>query len=132
MTRRGPLAPRTLGRLERILRERRLCAAEVAEAFRAEAEEANATADVSDRLDAASPMPTASEESFMLAERAEEMVVAIDRALDRMAAGVYGQCEQCGVPIPVARLEAVPTASHCLACKRSRIARVVARVHGTV
>jgi RNA polymerase-binding protein DksA len=130
MTRRGPLAQRTVDRLARQLRERRRCASEVAEAFRAEGEEANATADMSDRLDSVSPIPAASEESFMLAERAEEMVLAIDRALERIAAGVYGHCEHCGDPIPLQRLEAVPTASSCVSCKQDTIARVVARAHG--
>jgi len=127
MVRRGPLAQRTLKRFTRQLQERRRCAAEVAEAFRIEAEEANATADLSDRFDEANPVGAASEESFLLAERADEMVHQIDRALERIDAGNYGLCEQCGTPIPVARLEAVPTASSCLECKQRDIAGVVSR-----
>lgn len=37
-------------------------------------------------------------------------------ALARIDAGRYGQCEVCGGPIPVARLEALPYARHCVPC----------------
>lgn len=46
------------------------------------------------------------------------------RALDevlaaeaRLAAGTYGWCETCGVPIPVARLRALPETRCCVACQ---------------
>lgn len=42
----------------------------------------------------------------------------IDDALDRLTEGNYGHCAKCGGPIAEARLEADPTASHCLACQR--------------
>jgi len=41
----------------------------------------------------------------------------IDRALERMAEGAYGSCEECGASIPASRLEAIPHASLCLACR---------------
>jgi DnaK suppressor protein len=34
----------------------------------------------------------------------------VNRALDKFAAGTYGLCEQCGQPIPLARLRRVPSA----------------------
>ena len=34
-----------------------------------------------------------------------------------MDAGVYGLCENCHEPIPAARLEALPYAALCVACK---------------
>lgn len=40
----------------------------------------------------------------------------IDDALNRIAAGTYGICEQCGNPIPLARLEVVPYARLCMKC----------------
>ena len=39
----------------------------------------------------------------------------IHAALNRIAAGTYGQCSVCGIDIPAARLEALPTATTCIA-----------------
>lgn len=39
-------------------------------------------------------------------------------ALERIQSGAYGTCERCGESIPVERLEAVPTAKLCVACKK--------------
>jgi DnaK suppressor protein len=44
----------------------------------------------------------------------------IDAALARMAAGSYGTCQGCGVPIPVERLEAMPAAACCVSCQLER------------
>jgi RNA polymerase-binding transcription factor DksA len=49
----------------------------------------------------------------LLAHRAD--VVA---ALARMDAGTFGSCERCGNAIPEERLEALPTATLCVACKQ--------------
>jgi DnaK suppressor protein len=38
-------------------------------------------------------------------------------ALKRIEDGEYGKCERCGAKIPTERMEAVPTASLCIACK---------------
>ena len=40
----------------------------------------------------------------------------VEAALERLAAGAYGVCEQCGQPIAPARLEARPAARTCIAC----------------
>lgn len=40
----------------------------------------------------------------------------IARALERLAAGTYTECERCGEEIPAARLEAVPDTSTCVDC----------------
>ena len=37
-------------------------------------------------------------------------------ALARLDAGEYGVCERCGTAIPEERLEARPTARHCVGC----------------
>jgi len=42
---------------------------------------------------------------------------AIDEALRRIAAGTYGQCNDCGIDIPTARLHASPTALRCTTCQ---------------
>ena len=41
----------------------------------------------------------------------------IDAAMERMDAGTYGQCTDCGVTIPPARLSAYPTAKRCIDCQ---------------
>ncbi|MDO5626235.1 MAG: TraR/DksA C4-type zinc finger protein [Pseudomonadota bacterium] len=41
----------------------------------------------------------------------------IDRALEAMDAGEYGECEQCGCAIPFERLKIEPMTQHCVACK---------------
>ena len=41
----------------------------------------------------------------------------IDRALDKMAEGGYGQCEECGCAIPFERLKVEPMTQHCVPCK---------------
>ena len=40
----------------------------------------------------------------------------IERALARLEEGTYGVCERCGQPISVARLEAMPATTTCIAC----------------
>lgn len=40
-------------------------------------------------------------------------------ALERIDAGAFGTCERCGNPIPQERLEAIPTATLCVACKQA-------------
>jgi DnaK suppressor protein len=61
-----------------------------------------------------------------LSERAEEFAMnehetaelgAIGAALDALDAGQYGQCQDCGITIPEARLAAYPTALRCIACQ---------------
>jgi DnaK suppressor protein len=41
----------------------------------------------------------------------------IEAALKRIQAGTYGQCTDCGVVIPPARLQAYPTAKRCINCQ---------------
>lgn len=43
---------------------------------------------------------------------------AIDAALDRIEAGEYGYCLQCGEEIAAARLEHNPAVSNCIECAR--------------
>jgi RNA polymerase-binding protein DksA len=41
----------------------------------------------------------------------------IDRALARLSDGTYGTCIECAQDIPLARLEAEPTADRCIRCQ---------------
>jgi DnaK suppressor protein len=54
---------------------------------------------------------------LVLSAQARAAIAEIDRALDKLDAGTYGLCEQCGEPIPEARLQALPHAALCVACK---------------
>jgi DnaK suppressor protein len=40
----------------------------------------------------------------------------IEASLERIEEGSYGQCEECGVKIPKARLNAIPYATLCVRC----------------
>ncbi len=49
-----------------------------------------------------------------LVRQAQQHLVEIDAASQRLVAGSYGVCESCGAAIPAARLEARPTARTCV------------------
>lgn len=49
-----------------------------------------------------------------LAELAE-----VEAAIARLADGTYGECADCGMTIPAARLIAYPTARRCVACQEA-------------
>ena len=54
----------------------------------------------------------------------------IDAALQRMDSGRYGECIDCGIDIPVARLQAQPSAMRCVACQEKFEASGGPRVRG--
>jgi len=43
----------------------------------------------------------------------------IDTALNRIEAGTYGVCQECGNSIKQERLEAIPFTAHCIDCARN-------------
>ncbi len=50
-------------------------------------------------------------------ESAAEELDEIEAALERMHEGSYGVCEDCGKPLPMERLRAIPYARLCISCK---------------
>jgi len=60
---------------------------------------------------------TERELAFALGEREVAELAAIDDALARIEAGRYGECTECGVDIPAARLHATPEAPRCIPCQ---------------
>jgi RNA polymerase-binding protein DksA len=50
-------------------------------------------------------------------QRDQEELRDIDAARERIAAGRYGQCIDCGADIAFERLKAQPTAARCVACQ---------------
>ena len=95
------------------------------------AEAAQATASALELTDEGASQDIADEDGFgegdtvsverdrllVVAGDAQARVAAIDAALGRVEAGTYGICESCHRPIPEARLEALPEATLCVACK---------------
>ncbi|WP_244334158.1 TraR/DksA family transcriptional regulator [Streptomyces seoulensis] len=60
------------------------------------------------------------EHELALAANAREMLTQTERALERMDAGTYGLCENCGNPIGKARMQAFPRATLCVECKQKQ------------
>jgi DnaK suppressor protein len=54
--------------------------------------------------------------TLSLMENEEDTLLAIESALERIEDCTYGQCEECGVKIPKARLNAIPYAPLCVKC----------------
>ena len=46
-----------------------------------------------------------------------DAIIKIDAAIKRIATGLYGTCEACERPIPMARLNALPYARLCIKCR---------------
>ncbi|MFG1666629.1 TraR/DksA C4-type zinc finger protein [Streptomyces sp. Y7] len=60
------------------------------------------------------------EHELALAANAREMLEQTERALERLDAGTYGLCENCGKPIGKARMQAFPRATLCVECKQKQ------------
>jgi len=60
------------------------------------------------------------EHEMALAANAREMLYQSERALERLDAGTYGLCENCGRPIGKARMQAFPRATLCVECKQKQ------------
>ena len=52
--------------------------------------------------------------------RRQERVEQIEAAMARIDAGTWGVCERCGEKIAAARMQALPTATLCVACASKR------------
>ncbi|MCU1493482.1 MAG: DnaK suppressor protein [Acidimicrobiaceae bacterium] len=63
------------------------------------------------------------ERDLALSAQALAAVEEIDDALQKIERGTYGVCESCGELIPAARLEALPYARLCIACKSGGLSR---------
>ncbi len=51
-------------------------------------------------------------------DRERKLLYKIGEAMARLETGEYGYCRSCGVEIGIRRLEARPTATLCIDCKR--------------
>ncbi len=57
------------------------------------------------------------DDEFAMNEHETAELGALDAALERLDAGHYGQCKDCGVTIPEERLAAYPSALRCISCQ---------------
>ena len=58
--------------------------------------------------------------SMNIVSSEQEILYQIDDALKRLDDGSFGVCLQCSQPIAMSRLKAVPYASLCISCQRSK------------
>jgi DnaK suppressor protein len=54
---------------------------------------------------------------FSLSDADRKLLRLIKEALERIAEGTYGYCQECGEKISKKRLDAVPWARHCIKCQ---------------
>ena len=55
---------------------------------------------------------------YSLEENSEQVLKAIEAALERIEDGTFGICQTCGEAISEERLEAIPYATQCIDCRR--------------
>jgi DnaK suppressor protein len=80
------------------------------------------TDDLPDEVDLASS-ETDQAISLKLRDRERFLIRKIDKALQKIEAGDYGECESCGDPIGMKRLLARPVTDLCIRCKEEQEAR---------
>jgi DnaK suppressor protein len=54
-----------------------------------------------------------------LRDRNQQHLAQVEAAIARLDAGTYGACANCGRPIALERLEAIPWAAYCIECQRT-------------
>lgn len=78
--------------------------------------------DLPDEVDLASS-ETDQAVNLKLRDRERFLLRKIDKALAKIEEGTYGECESCGDPIGIKRLEARPVTDLCIQCKEEQEAR---------
>jgi len=57
------------------------------------------------------------DDEFAMNEHETAELGALEAAMERLDAGHYGECKDCGITIPESRLAAYPSALRCIACQ---------------
>ena len=57
-----------------------------------------------------------------LVERLRDQLSAVESAMQKIEAGTYGICDNCGNPISPERLEVLPYSTLCVTCKQKESA----------
>jgi DnaK suppressor protein len=75
-----------------------------------------------DRYDEIDQASSDIEQSMRMRLRNREVLYLkkVEDALARIEDGTFGDCSECGEPIETRRLEARPTATHCVSCKEEQ------------
>ncbi|MBK7721691.1 MAG: TraR/DksA C4-type zinc finger protein [Austwickia sp.] len=60
------------------------------------------------------------EQELTLTHNSQMLLAQCERALERLANGSYGRCENCDQPIGKLRLQAFPRATLCVTCKQKQ------------
>ncbi|SRR5712692_9040392 len=68
-------------------------------------------------------LETQKEQSILTNEQA--LLTDVQHALERIEQGTYGQCVDCGQPIPEKRLEAIPWAARDIKCQEQFEQRIL-------
>lgn len=102
------LAPEAVAQLKAMLEDER--AEILAEAADPDALEADLADDPGTRL-------AEREQVEAISALQQAQLAQVDEALARIEAGTYGICLECGVEIPVERLEAMPSTAYCVNCQ---------------
>ncbi len=85
-----------------------------------------------DRYDEVDQATTDIEQAMRMRLRNRESLYLkkVDEALERIEAGTFGECEECGEDIELRRLEARPTATLCVSCKEEQERKEVLTASG--
>jgi DnaK suppressor protein len=103
---------------ERLLQERARLLERIAEQRGGLVSRADMAADHFDNsFQSRAQIRTERQTEFAMNEHETAELGDIEAALERLDAGTYGQCTDCGVTIPPARLNAYPTAKRCIDCQ---------------
>jgi DnaK suppressor protein len=103
---------------ERLLQERTQLLQRIAEQRGGLVSRADMAADHFDNsFQSRAQIRTERQTEFAINEHETAELGDIDASLERIDAGTYGQCTDCGVIIPPARLSAYPTAKRCIDCQ---------------
>lgn len=118
MTSPHALTPTAKHHRERLLQERVQLLARMAQERGGLVSRADMAAehDVRDFDDRAQAI-TERDEEFAMNEHETAELGALDTALERLQAGHYGECKDCGTAIPEDRLAAYPAALRCITCQ---------------
>jgi DnaK suppressor protein len=66
------------------------------------------------------------DEQIAIAQNEERLFSDVEGALERIEAGTYGKCVDCGKPIGRERLEAIPYTPWCLECAKKHSSELLA------
>jgi DnaK suppressor protein len=58
------------------------------------------------------------EKRLALENRLNNLLLEVERAIQKLETGTYGVCDSCGIIIDPARMEALPQAILCLNCRQ--------------